>query len=69
MEGLYAAFGRDRDRNGCCLDGGALVGVVGVTNTGAPVVANQLGVRVDDRHRGNDVGLMRVGLNWKFNTP
>ena len=69
IEGLYVAFGGDRNRNGCCLDGGALVGVVGVTNTGAPVVANQLGVRVDDRRRSDDIGLVRVGLNWKFNTP
>ena len=46
-----------------------LVGVVGVTNTGAPVVANQSSLRFDDRRRGDDVGLVRVGLNWKFNTP
>ena len=56
-------------RNGCCLDGGAVVGTVGVTNTGAPVVADQFNLRFDDRRRSDDIGLVRVGLNWKFNTP
>jgi outer membrane immunogenic protein len=66
IEGLYVAFGRDRNKDGCCVTGDA---VVGVTNTGAPAFASQLGLRFDNRRQGDDVGVVRVGLNWKFNTP
>jgi opacity protein-like surface antigen len=64
IEGLYVNFGNDRNRSGCCTANGA---VVGVTNTGAPVTVAGFGF--DDRHRSNDLGIVRVGLNWNFNAP
>jgi len=66
IEGLYAAFGRDRGAIGCCLTGG---NVVGVTNTGAPVFADTSGAGFGHRSQRDDIAVVRAGLNFKFNTP
>lgn len=54
IEGLYVNFGGGNNFNGN--------NVVGVTNQGAPVVAT--GFR---RNQDTDFGLVRAGLNYKFN--
>jgi outer membrane immunogenic protein len=56
LEGLYVNF-KDGSRNS-----GATNAVVGVANTGAPVTAASI---VDNR-RGDDFGVVRLGLNYKF---
>ena len=56
LEGLYVNF-KDGGRNS-----GATNAVVGVTNAGAPVTAASI---VDNR-RGDDFGVVRLGLNYKF---
>jgi outer membrane immunogenic protein len=71
IEGLYV-FDNDDDRNNNFLgfNGfGTGGGVVGVTNTGAPVIAaanNGFGLGFDRRRR-DDFAIVRAGLNWKFN--
>jgi len=38
-----------------------------VSNTGAPIVANQLGFTgFDNRHNRNDFGVVRAKLDFKF---
>src|SRR3954454_677056 len=62
IEGLYVNFERDH-RNNSFLGGN----VVGVTNTGAPVLDSQIaGFGFDSRRRANDFGVVRAGLNYKF---
>ena len=62
IEGLYVNFERDHRNNGF-LGGN----VVGVTNTGAPVLDSQIaGFGFDSRRRENDFGVVRAGLNYKF---
>jgi outer membrane immunogenic protein len=63
LEGLYIQFDRNRNDFNNGFIGGA---VVGVSNTGAPVTANQLGFGFDNRRNSLDLGLVRVGLNYKF---
>jgi hypothetical protein len=59
---LWVSF-RDRNRN----NGSFGNQVVGVTNTGAPVIASSLGF--DNRRRDNDdFGVIRAGANFKFNS-
>jgi outer membrane immunogenic protein len=63
IEGLYVAFDREQTNdNGFLLSGN----VVGVSNTGAPVTAGQLGI--DNRRDREDFGVVRVGVNYKFGT-
>ena len=63
IEGLYVAFDREQtNNNGFLLSGN----VVGVSNTGAPVTAGQLGI--DNRRDRDDFGVVRVGVNYKFGT-
>src|SRR3954467_9140361 len=62
IEGLYVNFERDHRNNGF-LGGN----VVGVTNTGAPVLDSQIaGFGFDSHRRENDFGVVRAGLNYKF---
>jgi outer membrane immunogenic protein len=62
VEGLYVSFDRNRDNfNGALLGGG----VVGVSNTGAPVLANQVGFGFDNRNR-DDFAVVRAKLDFKF---
>src|SRR3954452_4838001 len=63
IEGLYVQFDRNRNDNGSF--GGT---VVGVSNTGAAVTANQLGLGFDNRRDSLSFGLVRAGLNYKFGT-
>jgi outer membrane immunogenic protein len=61
VEGLYVSFERNRDNTaGFLLSGN----VVGVSNTGAPIVANQLGF--DNRRNRDDFAVVRAKLDWKF---
>ena len=61
IEGLYVSFERNRDNTaGFLLSGN----VVGVSNTGAPIVANQLGF--DNRRNRDDFAVVRAKLDWKF---
>jgi len=62
LEGLYVNFDRDRRNNGFLAGNN----VVGVTNFGAPVFANQLGF-VTNRNN-DDFAVIRAGLNYKFGT-
>ena len=64
VEGLYVSFDRNRDNfNGALLGGGA----VGVSNTGAPVLANQFGLGFDNNRRNrDDFAVVRAKLDWKF---
>jgi outer membrane immunogenic protein len=65
LEGLYVSFEGDRRRNNNFLGSQ----VVGVTNTGAPVTATQLGFGFDrDRRLNNDFAVIRVGVNYLFST-
>ena len=72
VEGLYV-FGNNNNRNDNFfgLNGfGTGGGVVGVTNTGAPVIAaanNNFAFGFDNRRR-DDIAIVRAGLNWKFNS-
>jgi outer membrane immunogenic protein len=68
LEGLYVSFDNDRRRNNNFLASQ----VVGVTNTGAPVTASQLGFGFAgfDRNRNrDDFAVVRVGINYLFSTP
>jgi outer membrane immunogenic protein len=66
VEGLYVSFERNRDNfNGALLGGG----VVGVSNTGAPVTANQLGFGLDNRRNRDDFAVVRAKLDFKFGGP
>ena len=61
--------GNNNNNNNNLLGLGTGGGVVGVTNTGAPVIATSntaLGFGLDNRRR-NDLVIVRAGLNWKFN--
>jgi outer membrane immunogenic protein len=53
IEGLYVNFEGDNNRT--------VNNVVGVTNTGAPVIGNR------GRGQESDFALVRAGLNYKFN--
>ena len=64
IEGLYIQFDRNRDNNNGFFGGS----VVGVSNTGAAVTANQLGLGFDNRRDSLSFGLVRAGLNYKFGT-
>jgi len=69
IEGLYV-FGNNNNNNNNFLGFGTGGGVVGVTNTGAPVIAtnnNTALLGLDNRRRNNDLVIVRAGLNWKFN--
>ena len=57
LEGLYVNF-NNGNRNTVATNA-----VVGVTNTGAAVAATTLGF---DNRRGDDFGVVRAGLNYKF---
>jgi len=63
IEGLYVSFDRN-NRNNNGFFGGS--NVVGVSNTGAAVLSNQL-VGFDNRRNRDDFAVVRAGLNWKFN--
>ena len=64
IEGLYVSFERNRDNTaGFLLSGN----VVGVSNTGAPIVANQLGF--DNRRNRDDFAVVRAKLDYKFGGP
>jgi outer membrane immunogenic protein len=67
VEGLYVSFDRNRDNfNGALLGGG----VVGVSNTGAPVLANQVGFGFDNNRRNrDDFAVVRAKLDFKFGGP
>jgi len=69
LEGLYV-FDNNRNRNDNFFGGGFGTGggIVGVTNTGAPVIAtaNNFGLGFDNRRR-DDLAIVRAGINWKFN--
>ena len=56
LEGLYVNF------NNGSRDSSVANAVVGVTNTGAPVTA----AGIVDSRRGDDFGMVRLGLNYKF---
>ena len=58
IEGLYVNF--EQNGNKDFVGGG---NVVGVSNTGAPVLDAQL---TDNRHNRDDFAVIRAGLNWKF---
>jgi outer membrane immunogenic protein len=60
IEGLYVSFDSELRRNN--FVGGR---VVGVSDTGAPITATNLGLR-RDRNDSEDFAVIRVGLNWKF---
>ena len=63
LEALYVNFDRDRDRDvGCCLG----PQVVGVTNTGAPVLSDTLAFA--RRRNEDDFTVLRAGLNVRFPT-
>src|SRR3954469_15401402 len=57
LEGLYVNF-NNGSRNDIATNA-----VVGVTNTGAAVTATNIGL---DNRRGDDFGVIRAGLNYKF---
>jgi outer membrane immunogenic protein len=63
VEGLWIGFDRE-DNNNAFLFGHT--GVVGVSNTGAPIVRNTSAFGFGDNGRDSDVFIARVGLNWKF---
>ena len=63
VEGLYVSFD-DRGGRGAPWS----QAIVGVTNTGAPVTATQIGWGLDDRRNRDDFFVVRAGLNWKFST-
>jgi outer membrane immunogenic protein len=63
IEGLYVNFDRHRHNDNGFFGGG---NVVGVSNTGAPVLDSQLVGLGDNRRNGNDFGVVRAGLNYKF---
>jgi outer membrane immunogenic protein len=58
IEGLYVNF--EQNGNKDFVGGG---NVVGVSNTGAPVLDVQL---TDNRRNRDDFAVIRAGLNWKF---
>lgn len=62
LEGLWVGFDRNKNNN---FFGGGGAGIVGVSNTGAPVrgIANN---GFFNRKNGDDVFIARVGLNYKF---
>jgi outer membrane immunogenic protein len=62
LEGLWVGFDRNKNNN---FFGAGAGGVVGVSNTGAPVrgIANN---GFFNRKNGDDVFIARVGLNYKF---
>jgi outer membrane immunogenic protein len=63
IEGLYVNFERNRRDNGFVGGGN----VVGVSNTGAPVLDAQItGFGFDNRRNRDDFAVVRAGLNWKF---
>jgi len=62
IEGLYVSFDRDRHHNGSFGGGN----VVGVSNTGAAVIDNQLVGFGDNRRNRDDFAVVRAGLNFKF---
>ncbi len=62
IEGLYVNFEDDRRRN--VFFGGG--NVVGVSNTGAAVVANQVGFGFNNDRNRDDFAVIRAGLNFKF---
>ena len=63
LEALYVNFDRDKDRDvGCCLG----PQVVGVTNTGAPVLSDNLAFA--RRRNEDDFTVLRAGLNVRFPT-
>ena len=70
VEGLYV-FGNNNNRNDNFfgLNGfGTGGGVVGVSNTGAPIIAtatNNFAFGFDNRRR-DDIAIVRAGLNYKF---
>jgi outer membrane immunogenic protein len=72
IEGLYV-FGNNNNRNDNFFgfNGfGTGGGVVGVTNTGAPVIATNTGLPFglgSDNRRRDDLAIVRAGINWKFN--
>jgi len=66
IEGLYV-FGNNRNENNNFL-GGSGGGVVGVTSTGAPVIAASTGFGLSaNNRRRDDLAIVRAGINWKFN--
>src|SRR3954453_10590271 len=62
IEGLYVSFDRDRHHNGSFGGGN----VVGVSNTGAAVIENQLVGFGDNRRNRDDFAVVRAGLNFNF---
>ena len=62
IEGLYVNFERDRKNDNFFAGGN----VVGVSNTGAPVFADQVGLGFDSRRNRDDFAVVRAGLNYKF---
>ena len=63
LEALYVNFDREKDRDvGCCLG----PQVVGVTNTGAPVLSDTLAFT--RRRHEDDFTVLRAGLNVRFPT-
>jgi outer membrane immunogenic protein len=69
IEGLYVFGNNNNNNNNAFLGLGTGGGVVGVTNTGAPVIAttnNTALLGLDNRRRSNDLVIVRAGLNYKF---
>ena len=64
IEGLYVSFDRNNRNNDGFFVGNS---VVGVSNTGAAVFANQFaGFGFNNRRNRDDFAVVRAGLNWKF---
>jgi len=63
LEYLHLGFDRNRNNNGFFGGGN---GVVGVTNTGAPITGTLGGFGVGNNRNRNSLDLVRVGLNWRF---
>ena len=61
IEGLYVNFDRDHGKTSAGVNN-----VVGVSNTGAAVYADQAGSGFDNGRNGDDFAVVRAGLNWKF---
>jgi len=61
IEGLYVNFDRTHRTSALGPDS-----VVGVSNTGALVLGNQVGLGFDSGRNHDDFVVVRAGLNWKF---